>query len=80
MSAPPWVELEAIGWLTLINPDTAVALDVNNITASLNDYDDSLFGDGNAGEKIINAMYTFVKAKPECRELWQPDSLDKITF
>ena len=73
MSAPPWAEIQALGWMTLVNPDHPISFSSDILTARMNNYDDTLFGDGSAGEKIISSIYKFITCPSGSEELWRTD-------
>ena len=68
MSAPPWVEIERAGWLHTVEPIGNAIYDLINTITPAKTHPEGLFGKGDAGPKIIEAIYNFNKSGKQAVE------------
>ncbi|NVK57567.1 MAG: UDP-N-acetylglucosamine 2-epimerase (non-hydrolyzing) [Alteromonadaceae bacterium] len=75
MSAPPWPEIHQLGWMNMVVPHgDAIAQKIQSASPSTN-WPDDLFGEGNAGVKIVARIHDFLSARNQSAITWRPNAL-----
>jgi UDP-GlcNAc3NAcA epimerase len=75
MSAPPWPEIQQAGWMHMVTPEEGAIANLIQTAKAPTDWPDDLFGNGDAGTKIVEHVYNFLKTKQQDNIIWQPSAL-----
>lgn len=70
MSAPPWPEIKESGWMHMLNKPENLPVIIDKIQTPKT-HPVHFFGSGDAGKKIVNAIYDFLANDAHCT--WTPN-------